>query len=74
MKTKQFHISNLGSFSGGLVADTQGFVTIHDSQRYDSASDDQLTEWSENGRSLAIRNAAQAELNERQLQQWRKGK
>lgn len=72
MKTKKFHISNMGKFSGGLVADTQGYVTAHDSDRYATATADQLAEWAENGRTLAIRNAARCELNERSLAQWRK--
>ena len=71
MKTKSFHKTNLGSFSGGLVADMDGYVTIHDSDRYGRATAEQLAEWAESGRTLAIRNAAQTEINERQLAKWR---
>lgn len=71
MKTKSYHVSNFGSFGGGVVADTEGYVTIHDSPRYAKASDDQLAEWAESGRTLAIRNAAQTEINERRLNEWR---
>jgi hypothetical protein len=61
----------MGSFGGGLVADNQGYVTIHDSTRYGKAQLEQLTAWAENGRTQAIRNAAQCELNERKLHEWR---
>lgn len=71
MKTKSYHVSNFGSFGGGVVADTEGYVTIHDSQRYVKASDGQLAEWAESGRTLAVRNAAQTEVNERRLNEWR---
>jgi hypothetical protein len=71
MQTKSFHITNLGSFSGGLVADTEGYVTIHDSERYGKADMAQLQEWAENGKTQAVRNAAQTEINERALAKWR---
>lgn len=70
MKTKSYHVSNFGAFGGGVVADTEGYVTIHDSQRYATASEGQLAEWAKSGRTLAIRNAAQTEINERRLRDW----
>lgn len=71
MKTKTFHVSNFGSFAGGLVADQEGYVTYHASDRYGKASDAQIAELAATGRTLAIRNAAQAEINERELNKWR---
>jgi hypothetical protein len=73
MATKEFHVSNLGSFGGGLVTDSAGYVTIHDSKRYAAATTEQLRDWAENGRTQAIRNAAQCELNERAIRNWQNG-
>jgi hypothetical protein len=72
MKTKSYHVSNFGSFGGGVRADAEGYVTYHDSPRYKTASGVQLAEWAESGRTLAIRNAAQTEINERRLREWRR--
>lgn len=73
MKTKRFHISNLGKFSGGLHTDSNGYVTVHDSPRYEQAREDQLRTWVDTGRTLTIRNAAQSEINQRSLDLWQKG-
>lgn len=71
MRTKTYHISNLGSFAPGGLADSSGFVTYHDSERYGKATDAQLEEWSESSRA-AVRAAALTEQAERRLEQWRK--
>lgn len=73
MATRQFHISNMGAYSNGLVANHGGYVTVHDSPRYDTATEEQLRNWAESGRTLAVRNAAQTELNNRALATWQKG-
>jgi len=70
MKTTKFHVSNLGKFRAGVVADDCGYVRCHDSPRYDTATDDQLADWRENGRSLAVRNAAGAEMCNRQIAEY----
>ena len=71
MKTKSYHISNLGSYAPrAAVADPEGYVTYHDSARYAEASDEQLDAWAES-RNAAVRNAALTEQAERRLKQWR---
>jgi len=72
MKTKKFHESNMGRFSPG-GADSSGYITVHDSPRYASATDDQLAEWSES-RIAVICSAARTEQAERSLRQWRAAK
>jgi hypothetical protein len=72
MKTRTYHISNLGSFSPACPSDGQGYITVHDSPRYASASEGQLRDWSENSRYAAIRVAAATEIAERALEEWRK--
>lgn len=71
MKTKSYHISNLGSYAPSHIADNNGYVTYHDSIRYGKASDEQLAEWAES-RNKAVRNAAITEQAERDLEEWRK--
>lgn len=73
MKTATYHVSNFGSFLGRVEADTEGYVSYHDSKRYKNASDEQLEDWQENGRTLAVRNAAATEIAERRLNEWRNG-
>lgn len=70
MKTTSYHISNLGRFASRVIADSLGYVKIHDSDRYASASKSQLREWRENGRTLAVRNAAATELANRAIAKW----
>jgi hypothetical protein len=70
MKKTSIHSTQFGKFAAGLVADSQGFVEIHDSSRYAAATDETLHDWCES-RSTAVRNAARAELAQRQIQQWR---
>jgi hypothetical protein len=65
MKTLSYHASSFGSFAVGT-----GFITIHDSPRYRSASDDQLREWT-HARLKAVRMAAQTELAHRKVSAWR---
>jgi hypothetical protein len=65
MKTLSYHASSFGSFAIGT-----GFITIHDSPRYRSASDDQLREWTR-ARLKAVRMAAQTELAQRKVSAWR---
>jgi len=72
MKTKTYHLSNLGSFAPSGVTNNGGYVTYHDSPRYDSASESKLRDWSES-RISSIRNAALTELAERSIESWRKG-
>lgn len=44
MKTKTYHVSNLGSARNHLrgLEDSQGYVTIHDDPRYASLSREQV--------------------------------
>lgn len=70
MKTKTYHVSNLGSFGGGVSPGTNGYVTYHDSPRYAAATDEQLEEWSDS-QSRAVRNAAKTEMAERGINAWR---
>lgn len=72
MKTKSYHISNLGSYAPSQIADSNGYVTYHDSERYSKATDEQLAEWAES-RVKAVRNAAITEQAERELSKWQKG-
>lgn len=69
MKTTTYHVSNMGRFNSGLQSDSMGYVTIHDSERYALASDEQLEHWCES-RIRAVRNAARTEINNRQLTDW----
>ena len=71
MKTKSYHISNLGSFAPAGVTERDGYVTYHDSDRYGSATAAQLDAWSES-RNVAVRNAALTEKAERRLGEWQK--
>lgn len=70
MKTKTYHVSNLGSFGGVVSPDANGYVTYHDSPRYAKATSEQLADWSESP-TRAVRNAAKTELAERGIQHWR---
>lgn len=72
MKTKSYHISNLGSFAPSSANVENGYVTYHDSPRYGKASDEQLEEWA-GSRTKAVRNAAVTEQAERALAKWQKG-
>jgi hypothetical protein len=69
MKTRSYHISNLGSYAPSHIADNNGYVTYHDSDRYGKATDEQLEEWAES-RTTAVRNAAITEQAERKLAEW----
>lgn len=71
MKTKSYHISNLGSFAPSSATVENGYVTYHDSPRYRNATEDQLNEWS-GVRTKAVRNAAVTEIAERALRVWQK--
>lgn len=70
MKTRSFHINNLGRFGSGLVHDSQGFVTVHDHDRYKKATEEQLHKWA-SSKMVAVKNAASSELIERRIQAWR---
>lgn len=70
MKTKAYHITNLGAFAPHGCAGRDGYVTYHDSPRYADATDAQLEQWVHKGRK-AVRNAALTEIAERQIEQWR---
>jgi hypothetical protein len=69
MKTKSYHINNLGAFAVTSIADSMGYVKYHDSTRYKSASESQLDDWSIS-RLSAVRNAAITEYAERALNKW----
>jgi hypothetical protein len=71
MKTKSYHISNLGSFAPSAATVENGYVTYHDSPRYSKATDEQLSAWAES-RTKAVRNAAVTEQAERELAKWQK--
>jgi hypothetical protein len=73
MKTRSYHVSNFGSFRPAASADTDGYVTYHDSPRYRDATDDQLEAWLDS-RVAAVRNAAATEIAERKLNEWRAGR
>lgn len=70
MKTKTYHVMNLGCFAPVGLADAEGYVTYHDSPRYAKASEAKLREW-EGSRVAAVRAAAVTEIAERDLQRWR---
>lgn len=70
MKTRTYHITNLGSFAPRGCAGQDGYVIYHDSPRYAKATEGQLATWRES-RSKAVRNAALTEIAERSLQVWR---
>ena len=70
MKTRNYHVSNLGSYAPqGATQDSQGYITYHDSPRYGIATEEQLAEWS-GSRTMAVRNAAVTEIAERALAKW----
>jgi hypothetical protein len=70
MKTKTYHISNFGSFAPSGVDAVDGYVTIHDSDRYKEASEEELGAW-ENSRLPAVKHAALTERAQRLLDRWR---
>lgn len=70
MKTKRFHGNNLGQFQPRGLADTEGYITIHDSPVYGEASESELNEFA-NSRSALVRAAALVELAERAIREWR---
>ena len=69
MKTKSYHVSNLGSFAPSGLADNQGYVMYHVSPRYGRATDEQLATWADS-RSAVVRAAAITEQAERELAEW----
>jgi hypothetical protein len=73
MKTKTFHATNMGRFAPTYLADGNGYITIHDSTRYQQAKDQELAEWRRSS-VPAIRAAAIVELAEREIQRWRAGR
>jgi hypothetical protein len=73
MKTKTFHATNMGRFAPTYLADNNGYITIHDSTRYQQAKDQELAEWRRSS-VPAIRAAAIVELAEREIQRWRSGR
>lgn len=74
MKTKSYHVSNLGSYAPpGATQNGQGYITYHDSPRYAKATEEQLAEWSAS-RNQAVRNAALTEIAERALAVWQSAK
>jgi predicted NBD/HSP70 family sugar kinase len=70
MKKRSFHHTNMGAYAPTAYADTDGYITIHASERYAKASDAQLQTWLDS-RVKYIRAAAATEIAERKLQQWR---
>ena len=70
MKTKTYHVSNFGSFAPANVDAVDGYVTIHDSDRYKEASEEELGAW-ENSRLPAVKHAALTERAQRLLDRWR---
>ena len=56
MKTRTYHISNFGSFAPSGVDCVNGYVTIHYSDRYSSATVEQLNTWT-TSRLSAVRGA-----------------
>lgn len=70
MKTKSFHASNMGRFAPTYLADQDGYITVHDSDRYERADAGQLGVWRKS-RIRAIKAAAIVELASREIQRWR---
>jgi hypothetical protein len=70
MKTRTYHISNFGNMAPLGVDCVNGYVTIHESIRYSSATVEQLNTWT-TSRLSAVRDAALTELANRDLQEWR---
>lgn len=70
MKTAKYHHTNMGKFAPTEYADTNGYITIHASDRYAKATDEQLANWAASS-SRAVRAAAATEIAERNLASWR---
>ena len=70
MKTRTYHISNFGSFAPAGVDCVDGYVTIHESTRYSTATVEQLNTWT-TSRFSAVRDAALTELADRAIEDWR---
>jgi hypothetical protein len=70
----RFHESNLGMFAPDGLADSEGYITIHDSYTYREMSRHELHRIAslscERCDSL-VRAAALVELAERDLEEWR---
>lgn len=66
MKTRTYHISNLGQYGAAIDTDASGYVTAHDSSRYKAATIEQLNEY-RNSRIACVRAAAETEIAERQI-------
>jgi len=73
MKTKTFHVTNMGRFGPTYLADNDGYITVHDSTRYEQAGDQQLAEWRRSS-VPSVRAAAIVELAQREIQRWRAGR
>lgn len=69
MKTKKTHVNNFGKFCPQCAADTEGFITYHDSDRYSEASEEQLVIYGESGSPL-VRRAVAVERACRDLAEW----
>lgn len=59
----------MGVFAPTHLADGLGFITVHDSDRYDKALHVQLCQW-EKSASRLVRNAATVELAARAADNW----
>ena len=70
MKTETYHISNLGSFGGGIPTDSQGYVTRHVSPRYAQATNEELDAWTRS-KLAPVRAAALTEQADRAIRAWR---
>lgn len=65
MKTEATHTSKLTAFRH-LEANSDGFVRMHQSGRYEAADDEMLAFWASEGR-LPVRNAAADEIYRRKI-------
>ncbi len=70
MRTDKTHITTFGTFRPYTKTDTEGYIEYHDSQRYSTATDEQLETW-RGSRFRLIRNAAAIEQANRQIADWR---
>ena len=68
MKYQIFHETNFGFFTPRHLLDANGFITVHDSPRYASATDKQLDQWCES-RLSTVRAAAEVEQRKRAMRE-----
>lgn len=63
MAVKSVHVSQAGEVF--LIPDADGYVTYHDNERYENATDAELDRWYYQSECEAVKNAASLEMNRR---------